>query len=47
MRPGEVQWMRAGRGVVHDESPDEQLRRCERQIARPKVERWLMEAAGD
>lgn len=27
MRPGEVQWMRAGRGVVHDESPDEQLRR--------------------
>jgi len=27
--------------------PDEQLRRCERQIARPKVERWLMEAAGD
>lgn len=27
MRPGEVQWMRAGRGVVHYESPDEQLRR--------------------
>jgi redox-sensitive bicupin YhaK (pirin superfamily) len=23
MGPGEVQWMRAGRGVIHDESPDE------------------------
>ncbi|OAE98918.1 pirin [Bradyrhizobium centrolobii] len=23
MEPGEVQWMRAGRGVVHDEAPDE------------------------
>jgi len=22
MRPGEVQWMRAGRGIVHDEGPD-------------------------
>ncbi|MGY8676636.1 pirin family protein [Bradyrhizobium sp. UFLA05-153] len=28
MGPGEVQWMRAGRGVVHDESPDEVLRRA-------------------
>jgi redox-sensitive bicupin YhaK (pirin superfamily) len=27
MRPGEVQWMRAGRGVIHDESPDDELRR--------------------
>ena len=27
MRPGEVQWMRAGRGVVHDEGPDEAMRR--------------------
>lgn len=25
MVPGEVQWMRAGRGVIHDESPDELL----------------------
>jgi redox-sensitive bicupin YhaK (pirin superfamily) len=25
MGPGEVQWMRAGRGVIHDESPDELL----------------------
>jgi quercetin 2,3-dioxygenase len=25
MGPGEVQWMRAGRGVIHDESPDEVL----------------------
>src|SRR5262245_3774195 len=25
MGPGEVQWMRAGRGVIHDESPDEGL----------------------
>ena len=22
MRPGEVQWMRAGRGIIHDEGPD-------------------------
>lgn len=27
MRPGEVQWLRAGRGVVHDESPDDEIRR--------------------
>jgi quercetin 2,3-dioxygenase len=27
MRPGEVQWMRAGRGVIHDEGPDEEMRR--------------------
>ncbi|HEY4134136.1 MAG TPA: pirin family protein [Alphaproteobacteria bacterium] len=27
MRPGEVQWMRAGRGVIHDEGPDELMRR--------------------
>ena len=27
MRPGEVQWLRAGRGVIHDEAPDENLRR--------------------
>src|SRR5712671_2617615 len=27
MRPGEVQWLRAGRGVIHDESPDEEMRR--------------------
>ncbi|MCS3479334.1 redox-sensitive bicupin YhaK (pirin superfamily) [Bradyrhizobium elkanii] len=25
MGPGEVQWMRAGRGIIHDESPDEVL----------------------
>lgn len=25
MRPGEVQWMRAGAGIVHDESPDPEL----------------------
>lgn len=24
--PGEAQWMRAGRGIVHDEGPDEELR---------------------
>ena len=28
MGPGEVQWMRAGRGIIHDESPDEILRRA-------------------
>lgn len=27
MRAGEAQWMRAGRGIVHDESPDEIMRR--------------------
>lgn len=27
MQPGEVQWMRAGRGVIHDENPDELMRR--------------------
>jgi redox-sensitive bicupin YhaK (pirin superfamily) len=27
MSPGEVQWMRAGRGVIHDEAPDEVLLR--------------------
>jgi redox-sensitive bicupin YhaK (pirin superfamily) len=27
MRPGEVQWLRAGRGVIHDESPDAEMRR--------------------
>jgi hypothetical protein len=27
MGPGEVQWMRAGRGVIHDESPDEVMLR--------------------
>jgi redox-sensitive bicupin YhaK (pirin superfamily) len=27
MRPGEVQWMRAGRGVIHDEGPDDLMRR--------------------
>ncbi|MDB6008559.1 MAG: pirin family protein [Gammaproteobacteria bacterium] len=27
MRPGEVQWLRAGRGVIHDESPDNEMRR--------------------
>lgn len=27
MQPGEVQWMRAGRGIIHDEGPDEELRR--------------------
>lgn len=26
MRPGEVQWMRAGRGIIHDEGPDAELR---------------------
>ncbi len=28
MGPGEVQWMRAGRGVIHDEAPDEVLLRA-------------------
>ena len=28
MRPGEVQWMRAGRGIVHDEGPDDEMRRA-------------------
>ena len=27
MEPGEVQWMRAGRGIVHDEGPDAEIRR--------------------
>jgi quercetin 2,3-dioxygenase len=27
MGPGEVQWMRAGRGIIHDESPDDIMRR--------------------
>lgn len=27
MGPGEAQWMRAGRGVLHDEGPDAELRR--------------------
>ena len=27
MRPGEVQWMRAGRGIIHDEGPDDRMRR--------------------
>lgn len=27
MGPGEVQWMRAGRGIVHDEGPDAEFRR--------------------
>lgn len=27
MRPGEVQWLRAGRGVIHDESPDAEMHR--------------------
>jgi len=27
MRPGEVQWMRAGRGVIHDENPSDEMRR--------------------
>ncbi|ESQ85456.1 pirin family protein [Asticcacaulis benevestitus] len=27
MQPGEVQWMRAGRGIVHDEGPDAEIRR--------------------
>ncbi|MDR3509544.1 MAG: pirin family protein [Caulobacteraceae bacterium] len=27
MGPGEVQWMRAGRGIIHDEGPDEAMRR--------------------
>lgn len=27
MQPGEVQWLRSGRGVIHDESPDAELRR--------------------
>jgi redox-sensitive bicupin YhaK (pirin superfamily) len=26
MQPGEVQWLRAGRGVIHDESPDDEMR---------------------
>lgn len=28
MGPGEVQWMRAGRGVLHDEGPDAEFRRA-------------------
>ncbi|MBC9252818.1 pirin [Pseudomonas alcaligenes] len=27
MRPGEVQWLRAGRGVIHEECPDDEMRR--------------------
>jgi len=27
MQPGEVQWMRAGRGIIHDEGPDAVMRR--------------------
>ena len=27
MQPGEVQWMRAGRGIVHDEGPDAEIQR--------------------
>ncbi|HWU49339.1 MAG TPA: pirin family protein [Asticcacaulis sp.] len=27
MQPGEAQWMRAGRGIIHDEGPDAQMRR--------------------
>jgi redox-sensitive bicupin YhaK (pirin superfamily) len=27
MRPGEVQWLRSGRGVIHDERPDDEMRR--------------------
>jgi redox-sensitive bicupin YhaK (pirin superfamily) len=26
MRPGDVQWLRAGRGVIHDESPSDEIR---------------------
>ena len=26
MSPGDVQWMRAGRGIVHDENPDEEFK---------------------
>ncbi len=26
MQAGEVQWLRAGRGVIHDESPDDEMR---------------------
>ena len=25
MQPGEVQWMRAGRGIIHDEGPDAEI----------------------
>jgi redox-sensitive bicupin YhaK (pirin superfamily) len=39
MLPGEVQWMRAGRGVVHDESPDERLRRDGGQVH--GVQLWI------
>ena len=27
MQPGEVQWMRAGRGIIHDEGPDSEIQR--------------------
>jgi redox-sensitive bicupin YhaK (pirin superfamily) len=27
MRPDDVQWLRAGRGVIHDEAPSEEMRR--------------------
>ncbi len=27
MQPGEVQWMRAGRGIIHDEGPDVEIQR--------------------
>jgi redox-sensitive bicupin YhaK (pirin superfamily) len=27
MQPGDAQWMRAGRGVIHDEGPDAEMRR--------------------
>jgi redox-sensitive bicupin YhaK (pirin superfamily) len=39
MGPGEVQWMRAGRGVIHDESPDEIMRRTGGQVH--GVQLWI------
>jgi quercetin 2,3-dioxygenase len=39
MGPGEVQWMRAGRGVIHDESPDEVMRRTGGQVH--GVQLWI------
>lgn len=39
MGPGEVQWMRAGRGVIHDESPDEIMLRKGGQVH--GVQLWI------
>ena len=45
MEPGEVQWMRAGRGIVHDEGPDAEIRRNGGRVH--GVQLWLNMPAGD